>query len=120
VAPLPVNVAVCPAHITAGLLTALTVGIGFTVTSTVEVPVHPALAPVTVYVVLDAGETVTFVPTRAPGFHVYVVAPLPVNVAELPAQIAVGLLTAETVGLAFTVIATVVDVEQEPFEPVTV
>jgi len=36
-----------------------TTGAGFTVTATVEVPVHPAVLPVTVYVVLEAGFALT-------------------------------------------------------------
>jgi hypothetical protein len=52
--------------------------------------------------VLTVGDTTTVPPERAPGFHVYEVAPVDVNVAELPAQMAVGLLTAVKVGVGFT------------------
>lgn len=48
------------------------------------------------------------------------VAPDPVSVDEFPEQIAVGLATAVTVGLAFTVTETVFVFVQEPFAPVTV
>lgn len=48
----------------------VTVGDGLTVISRVEVPVHPlASVPVTVYVVVVAGETVTEVPVNDPGIH---------------------------------------------------
>ena len=55
-----------------------------------------------------------------PGIHVYEVAPVPVKVAELPEQIAVGELTAVMVGLGFTVTKTVFEFVQLPFAPVTV
>ena len=49
---------------------AVTVGSGLTVTETVPVFVQPfALVPVTVYVVVDDGETVTVVPLSDPGIH---------------------------------------------------
>ena len=50
-----------------------------------------------------AGLTLTVDPVNAPGFHVYEVAPEPVKVADEPAQIAVGLDTAVTVGFGFTI-----------------
>lgn len=48
------------------------------------------------------GVTVTEPPVKAPGFQVYEVAPEPVSVAELPAQIAVGEELAPIVGVAVT------------------
>jgi len=58
-APLAVNIELAPLHIAAGLADAVTDGIGFTVTLTVAVPVHPsAVVPVTEYVVVELGVTV--------------------------------------------------------------
>lgn len=60
-------------------------------------------------------------PVIAPGFQLYVVAPLPVNVAEAPAQIAVGFETAVTVGFEFTTKFTVlVAVQPNVVVPATV
>jgi hypothetical protein len=56
-----------------------------------------------VYVVVVVGETVTVVPLRLPGFHTYVVAPLPVSVVDEPLQIVVVLAVAVTVGVPTTV-----------------
>ena len=98
VAPLPVKVAEAPTQIAVGLDTAVTVGFEFTTKFTVLVAVQPkVVVPTTVYIVVAVGVTETAVPDNAPGFHVYVEAPEPVNVAEAPAQIAVGLATAFTV-----------------------
>ena len=47
-APLAVKTALDPGQIEVGLATAVTNGIGFTVTDTVIDPVHPAVVPVTV------------------------------------------------------------------------
>lgn len=47
-----------------------TVGVGLTVIVRVAVPVQPlAAVPVTVYVVVATGETVTGVPDNAPGIQ---------------------------------------------------
>ena len=63
--------AVLPIHNTTGLLLAVTVGFGFTVNVMVVVFVQPeALAPVTVYVVVTVGDTLTGVPIKPPGFQV--------------------------------------------------
>ena len=62
---------------------------------------HPAtLVPVKVYVVLLVGDTVKLVPVNAPGFKVYVFAPVGVITVE-PLEQIVGLLTdkTETVGV---------------------
>jgi hypothetical protein len=40
------------------------------VTVTVAVPVQPEALPVTVYTVVEAGETDTGVPLKLPGIHV--------------------------------------------------
>ena len=63
--------AVLPIHNTTGLLVAVTVGFAFTVNVMVVVFVQPeALAPVTVYVVVTVGDTLTGVPIKPPGFQV--------------------------------------------------
>lgn len=54
--------------------------------------------------VVDVGETVTGEPDNDPGIQVYVEAPVPVNVVELPLQIVAFDAVAVTVGAAFTVI----------------
>ena len=49
---------------------AVTVGDGLTLTVTVEVFTQPlASVPVTVYVVVVVGDTVTLEPDKLPGFH---------------------------------------------------
>lgn len=48
---------------------AVTDGAGFTVMATVLVPVQPLVVPVTVYVVVDVGVTVTLLPERLPGIQ---------------------------------------------------
>jgi len=80
----------------------LIVGEGNTVTLTVCVFVHPdVVVPVTLYVVVTVGFTITGDPLRFPGLHVYEEAPPAVNVAEdtLPLQINVGFDVAVIVGL---------------------
>lgn len=89
------------------LAEAVTVGVAFTVMSRVAVPVQPEVVPVTVYVVVVAGETVTDVPLREPGIQVYVVAPEAVSVVELPEQMVVLLAETVTVGEGVTVTRTV-------------
>jgi hypothetical protein len=64
-------VVLLPAQIDAFEAEAFTVGFGLTVTATVAVFEHPALTvPVTVYVVVVVGETVTEVPVSDPGIQV--------------------------------------------------
>jgi hypothetical protein len=78
---------------------AVTVGNGLTVIVRVAVPTQPANdVPVTVYVVVVVGETVTDEPDKLPGFHTYVLAPPPVNVVEPPTQIELFAEAAVTVG----------------------
>ena len=60
------------------------------------------VVPVTVYVVVDVGETVAVAFVPAPLFHEYVVAPDAEIVVDCPAQI-VAVPVAVTVGIAFTV-----------------
>ena len=70
VAPLPVSVVDCPEQIVAVPAVAVTVGVGLTVTVIVSESVHPAeIVPVTVYVVVLPGETVTEVPVKLPGIQ---------------------------------------------------
>jgi hypothetical protein len=101
-----------------------TTGIGFTVTVTCAVELHPFTSvPVTVYVVVDAGLAVTLVPVVAlspvAGDHAYVLAPFAVSVADCPAQIADGVFTVTT-GSGLTVTVTC-PVAEHPLEvPVTV
>lgn len=99
----------------------VTVGVGFTVIKRVAVAVHPlAAVPVTVYVVVVVGETVTGEPVREPGIQAYVAAPVAVNVVELPEHIVALEAVVATVGDALTVIRRVVVDEHVPLVPVTV
>lgn len=64
-------VVLSPLQIVPAVVVVVTEGNGFTVTATVAVPVHPGpFAPVTVYVVVEPGVTVTVVPLRVPGIQV--------------------------------------------------
>jgi hypothetical protein len=102
-APPAVSVAEFPAHIDVGLETAVTVGLGSTIKFIVFVLMQPAaLVPVTVYIVVTVGETLTDAPEIAPGFHVYVKAPEAVKVDEEPLQIPVGEAVAIIVGVGVT------------------
>ena len=86
----------------------VTFGVVNTVIALVAVPVHPfAAVPVTEYVVVTVGLTVTEVPFKLPGCQLYVDAPPPVIVTEEPLQIVTVLAVAVTVGEVFTVIITV-------------
>jgi hypothetical protein len=99
-----------------------TFGAGLTVIVRVDVLVQPfAAVPVTVYVVVVVGDTVTDEPVKLPGIQLYVDAPLAVNVVELPAQIVVLDAVVVTVGNALTVMVRVaVFVQPAADEPVTV
>jgi hypothetical protein len=90
--PVAVKVAVPPGQILSELTLIINVVLSVvTVTVATAVPVQPLEVPVTVYEVVDAGETVIglFV---SPVFHEYVLAPLAVNVADEP-EVIVGELT---------------------------
>jgi hypothetical protein len=84
--------------------------------------VHPlASVPVTVYVVLPEGKSVTGEPVSDPGIHVYVAAPEPVSVTPSPLQIVVCTDDALTVGFALTETVSVDVLVQPPASvPVTV
>lgn len=70
VAPDAVNVADVPEQTVAVEVVTVTVGVGLTVIVRVAVPVHPlAAVPVTVYVVVVAGVTVTGEPLSDPGIQ---------------------------------------------------
>lgn len=90
------------------------------VTTTVPVPEQPPEVPVTEYVVVVVGETLTVVPLKPPGFHVYVVAPLPVNVVDDPEQTVGGAAVAETMIEEFTVTVTMAVPVHAPEVPVIV
>jgi hypothetical protein len=64
--------------------------------------------------------TVTGEPTRLPGFHVYVVAPLAVRVDENPLQIVEGVASAVTVGVFTNRVTVDVPLHEPPLDPVTV
>ena len=94
---------------------------GLTVMVRVAVAVHPfAAVPVTVYVVVVVGDTITDVPLNPPGSQLYVDAPVPVSVVELPQGMVVAEAVVPTVGEVLTVMSLVL-VELHPFDvPVTV
>ena len=85
-APVPVSVVDVPAHMVDDVTVVPTVGNELTVIVLVAVFVQPVdvFVPVTVYVF--ASVTIIEAPDSAPGCQVYVFAPVPVMVAELPAQ----------------------------------
>lgn len=120
-APLADKLVVPPAQIDVLVAVAVTVGDGFTVMVRVAVAVQPfAAVPVTVYVVVVAGVTVTGDPVNDPGIHAYVDAPLAVIVEVEPEQIVAGVAVVVTVGVGFTVMVRVA-VPVQPVEvPVTV
>jgi hypothetical protein len=70
--------------------------------------------------VFVAGVTTTVAPVKDPGIHVYVEAPLPVRVKDVPAHTVEEDAEAFTVGLGFTNSCTVLVLAQLPFDPVTV
>lgn len=110
-----------PEQIVAPDVVVVTVGEGFTVMMRVAVAVQPADVPVTVYVVVPVGETVTVAPVSDPGIQVYVVAPEAVIDVELPEQIVALVVVVVTVGVGLTLIVRVA-VFVQPFAavPVTV
>jgi hypothetical protein len=79
------------------------------------------LVPVTVYVVVEVGDTVLLEPLPKPPDQLYVLAPLALIVELLPVHMDVGLADAVTVGNGFTVTLTVaVPVHPAALVPVTV
>jgi hypothetical protein len=119
VAPEPVRSVEPPLQMVGLVAVAVTVGVGFTVTVTCAWLEHPPLVPVTVYVVVVVGVTVTGFPLRFPGFHTYVVAPEPLRSVEPPLQMVGLVAVAVTVGVGFTVTVTCAWLVQ-PFAPVPV
>src|ERR1700741_3464375 len=117
--PAALKVAVLPIHNIVGV--AVTVMVGTLIlTVTVLVFVHPPELPVTEYVVFTVGLTTTLDPVNVPGIQVYVVAPVAVNVDELPRHINVG----EAVGVTVipgveTITIDAVDVQPLAFLPIT-
>jgi hypothetical protein len=121
VAPEAVNVAEDPTQIAVGVAVAVIVGTVFTIIETVFVEVQRPLEPVTVYVVETAGETTTGVPSKAPGFHVYVKAPVALKVAVSPRHIVVLEVAAVKVGVGFTIkVRVVCDEQPVALAPITV
>jgi hypothetical protein len=119
-APPAVMFVLLPVQIDALVGVTETVGEGLTVIVRVAVPVHAPVVPVTVYVVVVAGETVIVVPDKLPGIQVYVVAPFPVIVVLFPLQIVPPVVVVVTVGEGETVINCVA-VDVQPVDvPVTV
>jgi hypothetical protein len=112
-----VSVAEFPRQIAGDEDVAVTVGEGMTVTVACEVEEHVPLVPVTVYVVVEDGLTVTEVPLSAPGFHVYVVAPDAVSVVDVPSQMVIADGETVTVGVGTTVTVTCAE-EVQPFAAV--
>ena len=121
-APVPLIVVDCPTHSVAAEVVVPTLGNVLTVTKRVTEATHPlAAVPVTVYVVVDAGETITGVPDKAPGCQLYVLAPLAEMVVDCPTQIVALVIDVVIVGKLFTVISRVaVAVQPEADVPVTV
>jgi hypothetical protein len=116
-APIAPKLAVWPAHIGFAEAAVFITGIGFTIKFSVCVLLHGPVIPVIVYCVFEIGLTVTVLPIKKPGFQLCVVAPLAVNVAICPIQIAVGLAEAVMVGVGFTVIVIVFEFVHVPLSP---
>ena len=95
-----------PAQTTVGFVTAVIVGSAFTVIAMVCVCEHPALSPITVYVAFTVGVSTIAELLDAEGNHVYVLAPVAVNVVDPPKHMAVGLAATFTVGLGSTLTVT--------------
>lgn len=121
-APLPVSSTGEPEQTVVKSADALTVGTGRTVTGTVAVFVQPlASVPVTVYVMDDAGTSVTVLPLAAIGAQLYVSAPVASSVTVLPAQSGSTSAKAFRAGNGFTVTVTVsVPIQPLMSVPVTV
>jgi len=108
-----------PTQIVAAVVVVVMIGAGLTVIVLVAVFVHPAVFPVTVYVVVVNGETVIVAPDKFPGIQLYEDAPLAVIEVLFPAQIVPDVVVVVTVGLGLTVIILVADFVQ-PFAPVPI
>ena len=107
-APVALSVVFPPVQIELFVAVGVTVGEGFTVMTRVAVLVQPlAAVPVTTYVVVVVGETVTVVPVSDPGIQLYVDAPVPVIVVLLPEQMVVPEVVVPTVGVGITVMTRV-------------
>ena len=88
-------------------------GVLFTVTTTVALPEHPeALVPLTVYVVVTNGVTVTGEVVCPPGIHVKFVRPVCESEVAPPLQTVVGFAVAFTVVDPLTLTVTVLVLEQ--------
>lgn len=119
--PVAVSVDGVPEHTVAGDAVALITGTGSTVTVTVAVLVHPVgVVPVTVYVVVADGVTVTLVPVRLPGCHVHPVMPVAVSVDDAPAQMVAGDAEAVAAGELTVTVTVAVPVQPVAVVPVTV
>jgi hypothetical protein len=112
VAEFPEQIAVVPETVTAGMLC--------TFTRICAVPEQVPFVPVTVYVVAEAGVTLTEDPVKLPGCQLYVVAPVAVSVTGLPKQAVVCEALAVTTGVVFTVTVIISVSEQPPVVPVMV
>ena len=90
-------------------------GNGLVETVTVEEEVHPLRSPVTVYIVVKAGLTLTGEPDKLPGCQVQTVAlPNPVKAEVAPEHTVDGKADADTFGKGFTVIVNPVETAPKP------
>jgi hypothetical protein len=120
-----VRVAFCPEQrpVLAELLTVI-VAVLPTLTITIAVALQPEeVTPVTVYVVVTDGTAVTEAPVEELklilGAHVYVDAPLAVNLLPLPLQIICGDAVAVTFGVATITVSLIVVLQPSEVVPVT-
>ncbi len=101
-----------------GVVVLAVVWLVLTLTVTIAVPMQPLVVPVTVYVVVLAGDARTTVPLVAlspvDGDHVYVVPPDAVKVSVAPAQIVALLACMPIVGPGLTVTVTGDDTLLQP------
>ena len=96
-------------------------GIEFTAKLTVVVFKQPFPAnPVKEYTVVDVGLTVTVLPDKLPGFHVYVDAPDPDKTIEPPSQTEYDEEEIVKVGAIIFCDTAITDCELQPFVPVAV
>ena len=110
-----------PIHIEGDAGVMVIFGTGLTISLIVLLLVQPStLTPITVYVVVTVGETITELATVPIGFHVYPKAPLADNVALPPGHIAVGEATTVMVGPLLTETVNCAELEQLPLAAITV